>query len=467
MMKNFKISIIISFLYFLADLVAAQSGVFDITKFGGAPDADITKAFTTAWNEACASTTAAKIVIPVGTYKMGLLEVKGPCKAPVEVQVDGTIQAPPNNADLKGAEQWIRFDGIDSLTVSGKGVFDGQGATAWKDASIAWKDKDHGKGSKLRAINVYFANCKNCLVTGVTSKDSKYFHFMVLGCTNIKFDAVKIIAPDESPNTDGIHLGRSNGVTIINTDIGTGDDCVSLGDGSKNVTVENVKCGPGHGISVGSLGKYPNEEDVAGFIVKNCTLTKTENGVRIKTWPDTPGKITVSDMHFEDITMNDVMNPVIVDQEYCPWNQCSKKNPSQIKLSKVTFKNIKGTSGTSEGVIIICSSGVPCDGVELNNVDLTFNGAPAVAKCSHVKPVVTGKAPVCGGSASASPSASPTSPSASPSASPASTSASPSASPTSDSTSPSASPASASASPSTSPASSSASPSTSPASAPA
>jgi galacturan 1,4-alpha-galacturonidase len=33
--------------------------------------------------------------------------------------------------------------------------------------------------------------------------------------------------------------------------------------------------------------------------------------------------------------------------------------------------------------------------VELNNVDFTFNGAPAVAKCSNAKPIVTGKAPAC------------------------------------------------------------------------
>ncbi|CAL5186747.1 unnamed protein product [Lathyrus oleraceus] len=197
---------------------------------------------------------------------------------------------------------------------------------------------------------------------------------MVLACCNITFNAVTIIAPDESPNIDGIHIGISNGVTITNSNIGTRDDCISLGDGSQKVTIENVNCGPGHGISVGSLGKLTTEENVAGLIVKNYTLTKTENGVRIKTWPDEPGKITITDMHFEDITMVDVMNPIIIDQEYCPWNKCSKKNPSQIK----------GTSGTAEGVTIICSSGVPCEGVEFNNVYLTFNGAPARAKCFHV-----------------------------------------------------------------------------------
>ena len=147
----------------------------------------------------------------------------------------------------------------------------------------------------------------------------------VLACNNLTFDGFKISAPEDSPNTDGIHIGRSTDVKVLNTNIATGDDCISLGDGNKNITVQNVNCGPGHGISVGSLGRYDNEEAVEGLLVKNCILTDTDNGLRIKTWPSTPLTITVTDMHFEDITMKNVSNPVIIDQEYCPWNQCSKK----------------------------------------------------------------------------------------------------------------------------------------------
>lgn len=51
------------------------------------------------------------------------------------------------------------------------------------------------------------------------------------------------------------------------------------------------------------------------------------------------------------------------------------QSPYNIKISKVSFKNVKGTSATQKGVVLVCSSGVPCESVELNDVDLRFNRA--------------------------------------------------------------------------------------------
>ncbi|XP_061361174.1 polygalacturonase-like [Gastrolobium bilobum] len=374
----------------LATFDTAQSTVIDIKQFGGAPNADITQAFVKAWNAACASTTPSKIVIPGGTYKMNAIDVKGPCKAPIEVQLDGIIQAPANPNALNDAYQWVKFGYVDYLTLSGRGTFDGQGATAWRQ-----NDCGLNKNCKRRSMNFGFNFVKHGLVRDITSKDSKNFNVNVLGCQNFTFDGFVISAPGNSINTDGIHVGRSTDIKIINTRIATGDDCVSIGDGTKNLLVQNTICGPGHGFSVGSLGKYTNEEPVEHLVIKNCTLKGTDNGVRIKTWPSAPGTSPVTDMHFEDIIMDNVLNPVIIDQEYCPWNQCSKQVPSKIKISKVTFKNIRGTSRNKEGVTLICSRSVPCEAVELSDINLTFNGAPATAKCLNVKPIITGKAPRC------------------------------------------------------------------------
>lgn len=172
--------------------------------------------------------------------------------------------------------------------------------------------------------SVRFDFVDNADIRDVTSLDAKNFHFNVISGKNMTFDNIKIIAPAESPNTDGIHLGRCEGVKILNTKIATGDDCISVGDGMKNLLIEKVVCGPGHGISVGSLGRYGWEQDVNDIKVMNCTLVGTDNGLRIKTWPSAACATTAAGIHFENIILDKVSNPILIDQEYCPWNQCNK-----------------------------------------------------------------------------------------------------------------------------------------------
>ncbi|KAB1208664.1 hypothetical protein CJ030_MR6G006525 [Morella rubra] len=151
------------------------------------------------------------------------------------------------------------------------------------------------------------------------------------------------------------------------------DDCVSLGDGNEQITIQKVTCGPGHGISVGSLGKYNNEQPVKGVTVRTCTFTNTMFGVRIKTWPGSPNGVA-SDMFFEDLVMNNVGTPVLIDQQYCPYGKCLAKVPSRVKISDVSFKSIRGTSTTKVAVKLSCSKSLPCQNVKLSNIDLKYNG---------------------------------------------------------------------------------------------
>ncbi|MFQ6621112.1 hypothetical protein Gotur_003138, partial [Gossypium turneri] len=238
-------------------------GVIDVVvKFGAKADEKTDL-------KACALTSPAKIVIPKGIYFLGTATLDGPCKAPIELQVEGTVKAPADPGAFK-EPKWIAFNRIENFKLFSGGLFDGQGTTAYKREG-----------------------CKNHDYCG----SLPIFH-VILRCKNITFEHFTVFTPDESLNTDGIHIGRSDGVNVLNSEIKTSDDCVSIGDGSKNLVINGVTCGPGHGISIGSLRLFKNEEPVDGVIVKNCTLTNTSNGVRIKTWPGAePG--TCLNIHFE------------------------------------------------------------------------------------------------------------------------------------------------------------------------
>lgn len=78
--------------------------------------------------------------------------------------------------------------------------------------------------------------------------DSKGFHVAVTNSYNVRLYNLRISAPDDSPNTDGIHISKSDNVKVSKVAIGTGDDCISMIQGSSNVNIKKVSCGPGHGI---------------------------------------------------------------------------------------------------------------------------------------------------------------------------------------------------------------------------
>ncbi len=65
---------------------------------------------------------------------------------------------------------------------------------------------------------------------------------------------------------------------------------------------------------------------------------------------------------------------------------------SKVKLSNISFKNIRGTSALPEAVKFICSGSSPCQNVELADIDIKHTGPePATSQCLNVKPITSGK----------------------------------------------------------------------------
>ncbi|KAI3472352.1 hypothetical protein Pfo_031187 [Paulownia fortunei] len=213
--------------------------------------------------------------------------------------------------------------------------------------------------------------------------NSAQTHILVKGCNSFSIDNVIIQSPGNSPNTDGIHIQSSQHVLITNSKIGCGDDCISLGDYISNIEIGNVECGPGHGISIGSLGRGGNYVQVENIRLTDAFFNGTSNGARIKTWQ--VGRGYVRDVTFENLIFNYVKNPIIIDQNYCNVRNACKELETGVQISNVIYKEVAGTSTTDIAINLNCSKSVPCFGISMESVQLTsaIVGKQVTANCSN------------------------------------------------------------------------------------
>ncbi|XP_027344823.1 probable polygalacturonase At1g80170 [Abrus precatorius] len=326
-----------------------------------------TKAFLEAWNDACAHSGRMNVVFPPGkTFLVHPVNIAGHCRSKITLTILGTIVAPKDPALWHGLNQrrWLYFHEVNHLTVDGGGRINGMGQEWW------------AKSCKINSTNpcqpaptaITFHKCKNLKVRNLMVLNSQKMHMAFTGCIRVVASNLEVLAPAFSPNTDGVHISATRGIEIKDSLIRTGDDCISIVRNSSRVRISNIYCGPGHGISIGSLGKSKAWEKVQDVNVKGAYLYNTDNGVRIKTWQGGDG--FVSNINFQNILMENVSNPIIIDQYYCDSKIPCKNQTSALKVESISFIDIQGTSATEEAIKFACSDTFPCEGLYLENIYL-------------------------------------------------------------------------------------------------
>lgn len=273
---------------------------------------------------------------------------------------------------------------VKNIVITGEGTIDG-GTTHdnwWKNCkvrNIAWRP------------NLFFINhCENVTMQGITVQNSPCWTIHPYFSNHLKFIDVKIKAPADSHNTDGLDPESCEDVLVLGTYISVGDDCIAIKSGkiymaqkynvpTTNMIVRQCCMRDGHGaVTVGS-------EIAAGVMdvhIKDCLFMNTDRGLRVKTRRGR-GKLSVlDDISFENIDMDNVMTPFVVNSFYfCDpdgkTEYVGSKKPLPVddrtpSIKKFTFKNINAKNCHVAGTYIC---GLPESKIEeltFENINITY-----------------------------------------------------------------------------------------------
>uniref|UniRef100_A0A803P433 endo-polygalacturonase n=1 Tax=Cannabis sativa TaxID=3483 RepID=A0A803P433_CANSA len=362
--------------------------VFNVDDFGAKGDGtDDRKAFKKTWKKACSSEGGVFLVPNNRTYHLRPMNFTGPCKSSqLTLKIAGTIKASSHRKDyIKDRWHWLVFVSVENMNVEGGGTFDGKGKIWWENSCKVNKSLPCVRAPHA----VTFFDCKNLIVSNLRFKDAQKFHLFFDACVNVKVENLLVTAPSNSPNTDGIHMQGTQNIQLRNCVIKTGDDCISIINGTTNVRATDITCGPGHGISIGSLGPNNTEAQVSNVMVDRVTISGTTNGVRIKSWQGGSGY--GENIVFQNIAMHNVTNPIIIDQYYCDQKDPCPEQYSAVQISNVVYNNITGSSFSKMAIKFNCSRTFECQGISMRNVNLVREGDGVVeASCHNVGLTVKG-----------------------------------------------------------------------------
>ena len=291
-----------------------------------------------------AAAKAETVSFKAGTYLTGALFLKSGVTfdVPEGVTLTGSQHIedyPEHPTRIAGIEMtWpaamINIRDAHDVTLTGRGIIDGNGAVWWKvyndlradytPKGLRWASDYDAKRVRLSLIqnsyNVHFGG-------GITLKRSGFWTVQVLYSHNVAIDGV-VIRNNEGgrgPSTDGIDIDSSRDIDVSHADIEANDDALCLKSGRDsdglrvNRPTENIRIHDSI-IRRGAAAITIGSETSGGFHnieVWNLTaLAGAGNGVLFKSAHTRGG--TATDIRIHDLTFEGVPTPISMTMNWNP-----------------------------------------------------------------------------------------------------------------------------------------------------
>lgn len=360
-----------------------------------------------------------RVVIPEGVYKIYPIFLKS--NITIEIKKDAVLSAftdresfPVLNGNAKakceGGEYFLgtwegdpmaMFAGIitgvnvENVTITGEGTIDGCASTD------NWWFEPKKIRIATRPRMIFLNQCSNINIHGITVKNSPSWNIHPYFSNNLGFYDIKIISPKVSPNTDGLNPESCNGVNIVGVLFSVGDDCIAIKSGkiymgakyktpTRNMSVRKCLMRDGHGaVVIGS--------EMAGgvreLLVEDCEFINTDRGLRIKTRRGRGKDAIVDNVIFNNIKMNHVMTPVVINgfyfcdsdghSEYVQTKEALPVDDRTPELGNFVFKNIDAVNCHVAASYLYGLPEKKIKSVRFENVNISFakeknEGVPAM-----------------------------------------------------------------------------------------
>ncbi|XP_058100351.1 probable polygalacturonase [Magnolia sinica] len=290
---------------------------------------------------------------------------------------------------------FIHGDGLRDVIITGQnGTIDGQGEVWWN----MWRQRSL---QFTRPNLVELVNSNGIIISNVVFKNSPFWNIHPVYCSDVVIRHVTILAPPDSPNTDGIDPDSSFNVCIEDCYIATGDDLVAVKSGwdeygiaygrpSSGITIRRLSGStPFAGIAIGS----ETSGGVENVLAENVSLFNTGVGIHVKTNIGRGGFIR--NITVQDVRMDNVRKGIKIagDTGDHPDNNF---NPNALPIvDGVTLRNLWGVNIQQPGVMQGLKNS-PFTQICLSNVNfggVGSGGTGTVWKCADISGAALGVEP--------------------------------------------------------------------------
>lgn len=281
---------------------------------------------------------------------------------------------------------------VEDLLIEGRGILDGSG-----DRGDWWRWPKETRDGARRPRGLHLISCRDVTLLGFTIRNAPSWTIHPQGCERLTAAGLTIIAPPDSPNTDGFNPESCRDITITGVRFSVGDDCIAVKAGkrgpngeddhlmeTRNVRVSHCLMERGHGGLVIGSEMSGGVHDVC---IENCEMIGTDRGLRLKVRRGRGGSIT--NIAMRRVRLDGVETALSANAHYhCdadghdPWVQ--SREPAAVSsatplIDGVTVEDVEISGLAHAAGVFLGLPEAPIRNVSIRRLQIVSRDAEAIA----------------------------------------------------------------------------------------